>query len=946
MPYKAFLSYSHVADSLFAPALQSALHRFARPFYRLRALQIFRDQTELSANPALWPSIEEALRESEWLILLASPGAARSPWVQREIETWLELHQGAVDRFLIVWTDGELVWDPVAGDFDWQRTTALPANLNGADGIPSRHSLQASFREEPFYLDLRWVRGATDLSLRNPRFLDDVATLAATLHGKPKSEMIGEDVQLHKRYRRARTTVIVLLALLALLATGFGIYAEQRRREAVRQTKIAVSRQLAMQSRILYEEQPDLALLLAIEARRSADTAEARASLLDAVTRSGRLLTILRGHTREVNSVEFSPVSQVLASASRDGTIRLWDVRVGRLLAPPLRAHTSGINQVAFRPDGRVLASASQNGIVQLWSVANHRPLGPPFKPHIGPRGIALKVMDLAFSPEGRTLATTSAFEATRFWDAVTLQPLGAIEGRSFIGPAGCLAYSPDGRSFVTCATKNQSLELWDTVTRRRVRTFAGNPSDMVFVGFSPDGRKLVTGGMDGVRLWHVGKSEPLGPPLPDQREGSHSIFAAAFSPDGRTIAAVGSDGFIRLWDAETRELLGRPFRGSPFRLSSLAFSPDGKTLATGGEDSMVRLWNLRSDQPLARRFEEEGGKKGIQIENMALSPNGRRLATSNGTGEVLMWDVESGRRFGPPLTGQHMAFNSSGSRLTTVDVTGRAVRIWDTATGRLVQQGAIDVHEPMDIDILFSPDGRRVISVQPDGASRVWDTATQKLVAQVPAKLKMPAFFAASSRNGAVLALASLNDPIQLWDTTAGRLLTKIELGRDVLCFSLALSPDGSRLAAGTLGGGILLWDTATRKLLGRIKTRPLVEGIFPQGKEIIVSGLAFSPDGNFLASGSEEAVRLWDVRTRQLLGELLGPRPGSEVIRNLSFSQDGRSLVAGGLLEEITVLDVDPISWQRHACRIANRNLTPDEWEQYLGGQPYDPKTCPEIP
>ncbi len=94
MPFKAFISYSHGADSLFAQALQSALHRFAKPFYRPRAIHVFRDKTELSANPALWPSIEKALRESEWLILLASAGAARSVWVQREIATWLELHQG------------------------------------------------------------------------------------------------------------------------------------------------------------------------------------------------------------------------------------------------------------------------------------------------------------------------------------------------------------------------------------------------------------------------------------------------------------------------------------------------------------------------------------------------------------------------------------------------------------------------------------------------------------------------------------------------------------------------------------------------------------------------------------------------------------------------------------------------------------------------------------
>src|SRR5215813_5145791 len=89
MTYKAFISYSNAADGKLAPALQSALQQFAKPWYRLRAMRVFRDQTSLSATPELWPSIERALTTSRYLILAASPAAARSEWVQREVEWWL-----------------------------------------------------------------------------------------------------------------------------------------------------------------------------------------------------------------------------------------------------------------------------------------------------------------------------------------------------------------------------------------------------------------------------------------------------------------------------------------------------------------------------------------------------------------------------------------------------------------------------------------------------------------------------------------------------------------------------------------------------------------------------------------------------------------------------------------------------------------------------------------
>src|SRR3954453_13064245 len=129
MGYDAFISYSHAADGELAPALQRGLQRLARPWNRKRALEVFRDQTGLGVTPALWSAIRCALEESEHFVLLASPKAAASGWVNQEIEHWLRDHP--VDRLLPVVTDGEWVWDPAAGDFDWQRSTAVPPVLRG-----------------------------------------------------------------------------------------------------------------------------------------------------------------------------------------------------------------------------------------------------------------------------------------------------------------------------------------------------------------------------------------------------------------------------------------------------------------------------------------------------------------------------------------------------------------------------------------------------------------------------------------------------------------------------------------------------------------------------------------------------------------------------------------------------------------------------------------------
>src|SRR5258705_7059638 len=138
--YDAFVSYSHAKDKPIAAALQSVIQRLGKPWYRRRALRIFRDDTSLSATPGLWPSIESALAQSRYMILLASPDAATSPWVAKEVAYWLG-HKSA-DTLLIALTDGDLSWENAAGDFIWRKGVALPPVLAGR------------FRSEPRLVDL------------------------------------------------------------------------------------------------------------------------------------------------------------------------------------------------------------------------------------------------------------------------------------------------------------------------------------------------------------------------------------------------------------------------------------------------------------------------------------------------------------------------------------------------------------------------------------------------------------------------------------------------------------------------------------------------------------------------------------------------------------------------------------------------------------------------
>lgn len=206
MAHDAFISYSHAADAELAPALQRALKRLAKPWYRLRALDVFRDETDLSASNDLTGAIRGALATARFFVYLASPGAAASRWVGDEIDLWKA--RNPPETLLIALTEGEIAWDDARGEFDWDRSTALHPKLKGL------------FPSVPLWVDLRWAKSSVQLSARDPRFQRAVAKLAAPMHGTTLDELIGEEVRQHRITRRVIGATIGALGLLLALSLG------------------------------------------------------------------------------------------------------------------------------------------------------------------------------------------------------------------------------------------------------------------------------------------------------------------------------------------------------------------------------------------------------------------------------------------------------------------------------------------------------------------------------------------------------------------------------------------------------------------------------------------------------------------------------------------------------------------------------------------------------
>jgi len=992
--HDAFISYSR-RDKEFARRLGVALRAYKPPKglgLEVRHLDIFRDEEDFT-GVEYHDAVRRHLRASNRLLLICSPNARKSEYVNDEIRQFVAL-RGA-DSIVPVLCGG-LANNEARDDQEEQK--AFPEALCAA-------------LQMPLAVDYRAFDPAGKQKVNKDAFHGAWCSLLANLYGLSRSEVEQREKKRETQRRRITQSIVggIMATLIAATAISVTFW-----RQAVEQRRAAVARQLTAQAELARNESPRLierSVLLAVESLKRLPTLEAETVLRPQLAKM--LLPVRRISMGELSGpCVFSPDRTRVAAATKEG-VKVYDLLTGKRIAvldplPPLM-------RFKFSPDGQHFVTGSgsmdprvaQNYVAQVWRLQDAKEIKR--LTHTEP------VFMLVFDADGRHLAVSDERFA-RVWEVGSEHPPQEFEVDGFILD---MALSPDGGRLFT-QTNRETNQVWD-VASAQVLKDVPLKDGQEHIALSPDWQHVATASDDSIRITELGSDVEVRHIL------EPNMTKPAFTEDGQwlmasrkverdpqlTEAELAASQSMIVWDAHKGYEWFR-VRGVGSR-DRLVISPDGKYVATLGAANVVQIWS-DTDREVSRL-------DGSGVAAIGYAADGT-FVTADWAGSVQLWETTQGREAGRLPHGdgiRSIAYTPDGKRLLT-NSSDRVVRVWDPETSRVVAH----VKTEDDAHVALDPDGKHFVVFIHDAMS-VFDLEAKEITTS-----KMPSGTSGSvfSRDGTYLATAGLDNNVRLWAMPAPREIAHWSLGDGIA--SLAFSPDSKVLVASTINsdtavvwdvstknelvppfkkeggyrqitfspdgryaaasvserysgaspipvaaGAVVIWDTSTwkevrpplqhasgilafssdSKLLATSEDKLQVtsETEYSQefnasiwnvatGKQIKllrhpapVTAGAFTADGARLVTASSDGARLWELSTgREMFLQRDSP------IHAIAVSPDGKYLATADEQDVVQTWFLRPADLIDEACRRLTRDLTKDEWQQFVADGPYAP-TCP---
>jgi WD40 repeat protein len=668
-------------------------------------------------------------------------------------------------------------------------------------------------------------------------------------------------------------------------------------------------------------------------------------------------------HDEWVIAVAFSPDGTYVASAGNLKT-RVWEIPSGREITQLI--HEDVVLSIAISPDGKYLVTGAGD-IAQVWEAES----GSKVTQLIHDSAVTT----VAFSPDGRSIASGSDDGTVHVWETASGKMISDMVHGGGLCP---LVFSQDGK-YIAGGGGDNLVYVWEAATGRQIAVME-HQGIVNAVALNQDGSLVISAGALTAQVWNVSTQQEL-----SRWTHNSDVYSVAFSPNGRDVASASADGTARVWDASSGREIAHMMRDA--YLWSIAFSPDGKYVVSGGcrvsdetgscSEGVARVWAASASKAVAT-MDQDGS-----VFTMAFSPDSKFLVSAvclryeTGSGCVEssagVWEAATGRQTARVTYQDSMdSLAFSPDAIQVLSAGKRTARVWEAAGGREIAH--MDYGEERG-SAVFSPDGSVLVSGSPDGSIGIWEVRSGRELIQM--KHEGGLKFLSFGPQGDFVVSAG-GKSLRVWDVSSGREIAHMDHDQEVV--SVAFSTDGATLVSTSLGGTAQVWEASTGRELVRLQHGRLVQAtaLSPDGKYVVLTGCDVAEEG-FTFSCPQASARVWEVSTGKPVASVIH----DDVPLAVAFSADGKYVASVGCARwnpefvciesrarvwetvsgrEIARMTHDRLmvavafspdgkfiatgsegaaqiwSWQpddviASACAYVKRNLSPAEWDQYIG-------------
>jgi WD40 repeat protein/DNA-binding SARP family transcriptional activator len=782
-------------------------------------------------------------------------------------------------------------------------------------------------------------------------------------------EFVGASRSAAGRATRRLHAVLAGVAVLLVVSLIAGVIALEQKQHATTEARVALAQRLGAEAVI--EPRIDLAMLLAREGVNLDRSQQTESTLLATLLRSPAAIASfeLPIGVRPI-TLTLSPDGRTLLVYASNGTLYVYDPATLRQQHPPI-TNFGGDLAPLYSADGSLLLLTNDEGAIDVLNAHTFRPVARlRYDPRYFQAGLTAdnSAESLFMSPDGRTVyyayavTSISGPPGPGYLDRWAL-PSGRLLSSSRVSAQGLVAIRLVDNGNRLIVLGDTASETLDARTLAPQRTVPVNlPGQLGFVGeaqccveavgaISPDGTSAAVGSPDGtIRFVDLSTGEI------HVAAGGHtaSVQSVRYSPNGRILVSTADDDKVIVWGPKTAQP-SQTLLGHAGRPTDGVFSADSGTLYTCSLDGTVIKWDLGSQRRFGRLFTT--GARTLTpnavtpiTPPLAVSPDGSQFAAQTAANTVGIFSVDTLRRkislrVARDATITALAWSPDGAELA-VGGDGGLLQLWDVSgTPHLVRSfGALrpTSKAPEAItSVAFSADNRLIaasdatndiVTQAQGGRIAIWRTRTGAPVTTA-LKLRTPATDVAFSPDGRLLAVALGNGQVLIVDSSNGRQAPTLRpLEGDNGTDSLAFAPNGT-LATGTYAGIVQLWNPSTGGSIGH----PVLAAAAP------VASIAFDRSGQRFATagGPEGGLKLWFTSSLQQDGATLDPEQGTS--GNAQFTPNGQFLLSVNANGHGSLWPVTLAALEDHACTVAGRNLTPEEWSRFITGYKYSP-VCAE--